>query len=143
MVFVFERQVSRVNASALKGYLLDFIRVEYVVDKRSKTSKPPFVWSCIVCTLCFFRDFNIIMHGWQYNYILLTTFLFINVGITLDFLFCVTNVHDKSFLSISNCLYLFREVIFLHGVVICLHVFYAYMPTSYMLHGAYNGDDFL
>ena len=34
-----------------------------------------------------FGDFDIIMHGWQYNYILLTTFLFINVRSKHYFLF--------------------------------------------------------
>ena len=57
-----------------------------------------------VLFLLVFRDFDIIMHGWQYNYILLTTFLFINVRNKHDFLFCVINMHDRSFLPISNWL---------------------------------------
>ena len=43
MVFAFEQQVSRMNASAFKGHLLDFIYAEYVVGKRPTTSMPPFM----------------------------------------------------------------------------------------------------
>ena len=43
MVFAFERKAPRIKASVFKGHLLDFILVDSVVDKRSKTSTPPFV----------------------------------------------------------------------------------------------------
>ena len=43
MVFAFERKVPRIKASVFKGHILDFILVDSVVDKRSKTSTPPFV----------------------------------------------------------------------------------------------------
>ena len=43
LVFAFERKVPRIKASVFKGHLLDFILVDSVVDKRSKTSAPPFV----------------------------------------------------------------------------------------------------
>ena len=55
MVFALERQVSRINASSCKGYFLDFIHVECVVNKRSTTSMPPFEGSYTVCTLGFFH----------------------------------------------------------------------------------------
>ena len=49
-----------------------------------------------------FLDFDITMHDWQYNYIPLTTFLFINVRNKHDFFFCVINMHDGSFFPTSN-----------------------------------------
>ena len=53
--------------------------------------------------LLVFRDFDIIMHGWQYNYILLTTFIFINLSNRPDLLFCVRNIHaDLSSLPVTG-----------------------------------------
>ena len=40
--FVFKQEVLRINASAFKNQLLDFIRVECIVDKRSTASTPHF-----------------------------------------------------------------------------------------------------
>ena len=45
-----------------------------------------------------------LFHGWQCNYILLTTFLFTNVEKKYDFLFCNINLHDIFFLPINNWL---------------------------------------
>ena len=66
LVFAFERKVPRIKASVFKGHLLDFILVDSVVDKRSKTSAPPFVWSYTTHTLGFFRwSFVVLTWSWM------------------------------------------------------------------------------
>ena len=66
LVFAFERKVPRIKASVFKGHLLDFILVDSVVDKRSKTSTPPFVWSYTTHTLGFFCwSFVVLTWSWM------------------------------------------------------------------------------
>ena len=66
MVFAFERKVPRIKASVFKGHHLDFILVDSVVDKRSKTSTPPFVWSYTTHTLGFFCwSFVVLTWSWM------------------------------------------------------------------------------
>ena len=64
MFFAFKGQVSKINASAFKGHLLDFICVECVVYKLSTKSARSFVWSYILCTRGFLSGF---WWFWPYN----------------------------------------------------------------------------
>ena len=105
MVFAFKGQVSKINASAFKGHLLDL----FVLNVLSISYQQHLhVLSCdhTFCvheaSFLVFGDFDLTMHGWQYNYILLTTFIFLNLRNKHDIHFCVISMHDRSFLPISN-----------------------------------------
>ena len=54
VIFAYDLHVSNIKARAFKDHLLVFILVEWLVDNKSTTSAPPFVWSYIVCTCSFF-----------------------------------------------------------------------------------------
>ena len=94
-----------------------------VKDKRKCVQGPPSKsYSCWICRwqninntsfyeiiycvypgllLQLFHAFDIIMHGWQCNFILLTT-SFTRVGKKHEFLFGSINIHDRFFLPIKN-----------------------------------------
>lgn len=55
MVFASDLHVFWIKTRAFKAGLVDLILVEWLVDNKSATSTPPFVWSYIVCTCEFFH----------------------------------------------------------------------------------------